>query len=73
MKKAKEFKNDFNILSIQRNLKILGIFYRLFKRDKKKHYLKFMPYTWQLIEMRLTGYMFKNLKFLLNKAVSRKH
>ena len=70
--KTKELKNDFNILSIQRNLKILGIFYRLFKRDKKKHYLKFMPYTWQLIEMRLTGYMFKNLKFLLDKAVSRK-
>ena len=29
-------KNDFDILSIQRNLKILGIFYRLFKRDNKK-------------------------------------
>ena len=70
--KTKELKNDFNILSIQRNLKILGIFYRLFKRDQKKHYLKFMPYAWKLIEMRLTGYKFKNLKFLLNKAVSRK-
>ena len=33
-------KNDFDILSIQRNLKILGIFYRLFKRDNKPKYLK---------------------------------
>ena len=50
--KIKEFENDFNILSIQRNLKIIGIFYRLFKRDKKKQYLRFIPYTWELIEMR---------------------
>ena len=71
-KKVKQLKNDFNILSIQRNLKILGIFYRLFKRDKKKHYLKFMPYTWKLIEVRLRDDMFKNLKLLLNKAVSKK-
>ena len=71
-KKAKEFKNDFNILSIQRNLKILGIFYRLFKRDRKKQYLRFMPYTWRLIEMRLKGTMFKNLSLLLSKAVNKK-
>ena len=70
--KVQEFKNDFNILSIQRNLKILGIFYRLFKRDKKIGYLKFMPYTWKLIELRSKDDIFKNLKLLLNKAVSKK-
>ena len=36
-------KNDFDILSIQRNLKILGIFYRLYKRDNKPQYLKYLP------------------------------
>ena len=51
-------KDDFDILSIQRNLKILGIFYRLFKRDNKPQYLKYMPYTWSLIELRV-----KNKKF----------
>ena len=71
-KKAKEFKNDFNILSIQRNLKILGIFYRLYKRDKKKQFIKFMPHTWRLIELRLKDIMFNNLKLLLNKAVNKK-
>ena len=33
-------KNDFEILSVLRNLKIIGIFTRLAVRDKKKKYLK---------------------------------
>ncbi len=66
------YKNDFDILSIQRNLKILGIFYRLFKRDKKHQYLKYLPYTWRLIELRMKNKLFKNLKLLLNKSVSKK-
>ncbi len=65
-------KNDFNILSIQRNLKILGIFYRLYKRDKKPKYLKYMPYTWRLIQLRLQNKEFKKLNFLLKKSVSNK-
>ena len=36
----KKFKNDFYILSVLRNLKILGIFVRLAHRDKKKKYMK---------------------------------
>ena len=48
-----KLKNDFDILSVQRNLKILGIFVRLYKRDNKDNYLKFLPYTWTLIEKRL--------------------
>ena len=48
----KSFHNDFLILSVLRNLKILGIFTRLAKRDKKKNYLKLIPYTWKLIKLR---------------------
>ena len=48
----KTFHNDFLILSVLRNLKILGIFTRLAKRDKKKNYLKFIPYTLKLIKLR---------------------
>jgi len=66
-------KNDFDILSIQRNLKILGIFVRLCKRDNKSSYLKFLPYTWRLIELRLKNPIFINLKYLLDKAVSKKN
>ena len=60
-------KNDFDILSVQRNLKILGIFVRLSKRDGKNNYLKFLPYTWALIQRRLKNPIFKNLNILMNK------
>ena len=60
-------KNDFDILSVQRNLKILGIFVRLWKRDNKSNYLKYLPYTWALIERRLKNPIFKNLNFLMQK------
>ena len=65
-------KNDFDILSIQRNLKILGIFYRLYIRDKKPQYLKYLPYTWKLIELRMKNKIFKNLEKVLLEAVSKK-
>ena len=65
-------KNDFDILSIQRNLKILGIFYRLFKRDNKSQYLKYLPYTWNLIELRMKNKIFKNLEIILKKVVNKK-
>ena len=57
--------NDFDILSVHRNLKILGIFVRLWKRDNKPNYLKFLPYTWVLIERRLKNPIFKNLSLLM--------
>ena len=65
-------KNDFDILSIQRNLKILGIFYRLNIRDKKPQYLKYLPYTWKLIELRMKNKIFKNLEKILLDVVSKK-
>ena len=34
---SNKFLEDFNILSVQRSLKIIGIFSRLYKRDKKKN------------------------------------
>ena len=76
IKKDKEkllAKNDFDILSVQRNLKILGIFVRLSKRDHKLNYLKYLPYIWQLLELRLKNSIFINLKYLLTKAVPKKN
>ena len=58
LKEKKNFscklRNDFEILSTLRNLKIIGIFTRLSKRDKKYSYVKMIPYAWQMIEERLT-------------------
>ncbi len=71
--KYKNLKNDFDILSVQRNLKILGIFVRLFKRDNKANYLKYLPYTWTLIERRLKNPIFKNFNKLLKKLINLKN
>ncbi len=38
-----KFLQDYEILSLQRNIKILGIFSRLAVRDKKESYLKLLP------------------------------
>ncbi len=63
-----QFKNDFEILSILRNLKIIGIFTRLSVRDRKKNYLKLIPNAWDLINMRINeNDIFKDLKDLLNQ------
>ena len=68
-----KFKNDFEILSIMRNLKIIGIFTRLAIRDGKKNYLKLIPYTWKLISMRIDeNEAFKDLKNLLNQKFKKK-
>ena len=67
-----KFLEDFNILSVQRSLKIIGIFSRLFKRDNKKKYLKFIPYTWQLLEMRMKSEIFLKLKKILDKNISKR-
>jgi len=71
-KNSKKFLEDFKILSVQRNLKIIGIFSRLFIRDKKKQYLKFIPYTWQLLEMRMDSEIFSELKKIFNSNISKK-
>ena len=60
-------KNDFDILSVQRNLKILGIFVRLHKRDKKSNYLKYLPNTWVLIKKRMQNPIFEQLNNLFKK------
>ena len=70
--KYENLKNDFDILSVQRNLKILGIFVRLYKRDGKSNYLKYLPYTWSLIEKRLKNPLFENLNYLFKKYLKIK-
>ena len=68
-----KFKNDFEILSVLRNLKIIGIFTRLSIRDKKNNYLKFIPYAWKLIEMRMKDDpKFDDLKKVLDNFFSKK-
>jgi len=69
----KKFINDFEILSILRNLKIIGIFTRLAVRDGKKNYLKLIPYAWELINMRIhQNHAFIDLRNLLIQNFKKK-
>ena len=64
--------NDFEILSVIRNMKIIGIFARLAARDKKKKYLKLIPYAWKLIELRIkNNKIFDGLKRTLDINFSK--
>ena len=68
-----KFKNDFEILSILRNLKIIGIFTRLAIRDNKKNYLRLIPHAWQLINFRINdNKIFNDLKYLLTQNFNKK-
>ena len=65
-------KNDFDILSVQRNLKILGIFVRLYRRDRKPNYLKYLSHTWLLLERRMKNPIFNKLNILFKKHLPLK-
>ena len=64
--------NDFEILSVLRNMKIIGIFTRLAVRDKKTKYLSLIPHAWQLIELRIKkNIIFDKLKRVLDLNFSK--
>jgi len=72
LKNVKYFRNDFNILSVLRNIKIIGIFTRLSARDNKHFYLKLIPNAWKLIENRINdNEIFKDLKLFLDNNFSK--
>lgn len=63
------FRQEYNILGAQRNAKIIGIFTRLWKRDKKNTYAKMTPHVWDMLERNLEHPNLKPLKTLLDKLV----
>jgi aminoglycoside/choline kinase family phosphotransferase len=64
-----QFKKEFAILAVQRAMKIIGIFSRLFKRDRKTKYLKLIPYTWTILNKRLEDPIFKEVRTIINKEL----
>jgi aminoglycoside/choline kinase family phosphotransferase len=70
--KGKNLISDLHVLSIQRLLKILGIFLRLYRRDNKKKYLKFLDRTWNLIDLRLAHNDLQDLQVIFNKYFNKK-
>ncbi len=68
-----KIKNDFEVLSVLRNFKIIGIFSRLSIRDRKHQYLKLIPYAWKLIENRINkNKKFHELKIIIDNNFPRK-
>jgi hypothetical protein len=47
------FRTAYDILAAQRNIKILGVFTRLYVRDGKASYPAFHPRLWQLVHRNL--------------------
>lgn len=52
-KDSELFNLNYSILSLQRNLKIVGVFHRLNTRDGKKQYLNYLPRVWSYIDQQL--------------------
>ncbi len=63
-----EFYRDFEWMGVQRHIKILGIFARLYHRDGKKDYLKDMPLVIDYLKITCERYVELRpfLKLLLN-------
>lgn len=49
-------------LAVQRNLRILGVFARLARRDGKTRYMAMIPHVWQMIQTDLTHPALQKLK-----------
>ena len=58
------------VLSMQRNLKILGIFSRLDQRDGKPGYRAYSPRLWRLIAQDLQKPMFLDLRSWFSRVLS---
>ncbi|APG63712.1 hypothetical protein LPB140_08165 [Sphingorhabdus lutea] len=64
-----EFKDHYAILAAQRNIKIIGIFTRLWQRDGKAHYLEFLPRMWRLLERDLAQPALKDVRAWFDKYI----
>ncbi|PDH55057.1 MAG: aminoglycoside phosphotransferase, partial [alpha proteobacterium MED-G10] len=59
----------YDILGIQRHLKVLGIFCRLSKRDKKDIYLLHLPRVKKMLLSTLKKNQFKDLYLILKDLI----
>lgn len=69
---VENFLQDCEIISLQRNVKILGIFARLVLRDKKDKYFEYVPRVKYFVESRLNSSnpIFNDIKIFLNELIN---
>ncbi|MDA5194574.1 phosphotransferase [Govanella unica] len=66
---AEAFRRDYAILGAQRNVKIIGIFTRLYARDGKAAYLDLIPRVWGLLDRDLAHPALADLKLWFDRHV----
>ena len=66
---SNQLKKELTFYSVQRNLKILGIFSRLNLRDNKSKYMQYNDNAWKYIESNLNNPTMSDLKVWLKKIL----
>ena len=67
-----EIYNYYLSKKFKKKINKIGIFSRLFIREKKNKYLKFIPYTWKLLEMRMNSSTFLELRKIFDDNIPKK-
>lgn len=67
--RADDFRRDYAILGVQRNLRILGVFARLCIRDGKQHYVDLIPRVWGHVQTNLQHPALANVKAHLDTVL----
>ena len=65
-------RETLSIVAMQRHTRVIGIFVRLFLRDKKEKYLKMIPFVWELTERHLNEPIFQAYKNWINRYIPEK-
>jgi len=68
-----KFKREYQILAANRHIKVIGIFTRLFVRDKKKIYLMHIPRLWRLLDKNLKSRHLLDLKLWFDEYFPKKY
>jgi N-acetylmuramate 1-kinase len=67
-----DFEAIYHILGVQRNLKILGIFTRLWKRDDKPRYRAFQPRVWGYVLRSIEHPALADMKAWLDRNIPQR-
>ncbi|MBQ7412710.1 MAG: phosphotransferase [Alphaproteobacteria bacterium] len=62
-------RETLSLVAMQRHTRVIGIFMRLFLRDKKEKYLKMIPFVWELVERHLDEPVFADYKVWLDRYI----
>ena len=62
-------RNTLSLVALQRHTRVIGVFVRLFLRDRKEKYLDMIPLVWRQIESHLDEAVFKDYRNWLDRYI----